>query len=107
MISDTTTKILTPRPLPTSKTPFDHNKIENGFFFASKTPNNVTAFLWVGKCRFSTVLAEYVCVGPQNSKKEIRLLIIRIMSYQFSLIKKRVNKLETGSLFLFGEGGWG
>ena len=44
MISDTTTKILTPRPLPTSKTPFDHNKIENGFFFASKTPNNITAF---------------------------------------------------------------
>lgn len=45
MISDTTTKILTPRPLPTSKTPFDHNKIENGFFFASKTPNNITALL--------------------------------------------------------------
>ena len=45
MISDTTTKILTLRPLPTSKTSFYHNKIEKGFFFASKTPNNITASL--------------------------------------------------------------
>ena len=45
MISDTTTKILTLRPLPTSKTPFDYNKIGDSFFFASKTPNNITTFL--------------------------------------------------------------